>query len=137
MAEINQLRPVEDRSLGELFGALTQDLGMLVRQETQLAKVEIQEKLARATRDLVSLAAGGLVAWIGGLAVVTALILLLIQPVGLAPWLAALVVGVVLAVIGAVMLRGGLRDLRQMDPAPRRTVESIKDDIELVKEQRP
>jgi uncharacterized membrane protein YqjE len=137
MAEINQLRPVEDRSLGELFGALTQDLGMLVRQETQLAKVEIQEKLSRATRDLVSLAAGGLVAWIGGLAVVTALILLLIQPVGLAPWLAALVVGVVLAVIGAVMLRGGLRDLRQMDPAPRRTVESIKDDIELVKEQRP
>jgi uncharacterized membrane protein YqjE len=137
MAEINQLRPVEDRSLGELFGALTQDLGMLVRQETQLAKVEIQEKLARATRDLVSLAAGGLVAWIGGLAVVTALILLLIQPVGLAPWLAALVVGVVLAVIGAVMLRGGLRDLRQMDPAPRRTVESIKGDIELVKEQRP
>jgi hypothetical protein len=69
--------------------------------------------------------------------VVTALILLLIQPVGLAPWLAALVVGVVLAVIGAVMLRGGLRDLRQMDPAPRRTVESIKGDIELVKEQRP
>lgn len=137
MAEINQLRPVEDRSLGELFGALTQDLGMLVRQETQLAKVEIQEKLSRATRDLVSLAAGGLVAWIGGLAVVTALILLLIQPVGLAPWLAALVVGVVLAVIGAVMLRGGLRDLRQMDPAPRRTVESIKGDIELVKEQRP
>jgi uncharacterized membrane protein YqjE len=137
MAEINQLRPVEDRSLGELFGALTQDLGMLVRQETQLAKVEIQEKLSRATRDLVSLAAGGLVAWIGGLAVVTALILLLIQPVGLAPWLAALVVGVVLAVIGTVMLRGGLRDLRHMDPAPRRTVESIKDDIELVKEQRP
>jgi hypothetical protein len=44
---------------------------------------------------------------------------------------------VVLAVIGAVMLRGGLRDLRQMDPAPRRTVESIKGDIELVKEQRP
>ena len=137
MAEINRLRPVEDRSLGELFGALTQDLGMLVRQETQLAKVEIQEKLSRATRDLVSIAAGGLVAWIGGLAVVTALILLLTQPVGLAPWLAALVVGVVLAVIGAVMLRGGLRDLRQMDPAPRRTVESIKDDIELVKEQRP
>jgi hypothetical protein len=35
------------------------------------------------------------------------------------------------------MLRGGLRDLKEMDPAPRRTVESIKEDIQRVKERRP
>jgi hypothetical protein len=35
------------------------------------------------------------------------------------------------------MLRGGLRDLKQLDPAPRRTVESIKEDIQLAKELRP
>jgi uncharacterized membrane protein len=137
MPEINRIHSIEERSIGELIGALGQDMALLVRQEAQLAKTEMQEKLARVTRDLISLAAGGLVAWIGGLALVTALILLLIDPVGLPPWLAALLVGVVMAGAGYVMLRGGLRDLRNLDPTPRRTVESIKDDIELVKEQRP
>jgi hypothetical protein len=127
----------QERSVGELFGQLTQDLGLLVRQEAQLAKTEIQGKVARATSNLVSLAAGGVVALIGALALTAALILLLVDPVGLDPWLAALLVGAVLAGIGYFMLRGGLRDLKQIDPTPRRTVESIKEDIQMAKEARP
>jgi hypothetical protein len=127
----------QDRSIGELFGQLTQDLSLLVRQETQLAKTEIQEKISRASRDLVSLAAGGVVVLIGVLALTAAVILLLVDPVGLEPWLAALLVGVLLGGGGYAMLRNGLRDLKQLDPAPRRTVESIKEDIQLAKEFRP
>ena len=127
----------QERSVGELFGQLTQDLSLLMRQETQLAKVEIQEKISRASRDLVSLAAGGVVALVGGFALVTAIILLLVDPVGLEPWLAALLVGALLAGGGYALLRGGLRDLKTLDPAPRRTVESIKEDIQTVKERRP
>jgi hypothetical protein len=127
----------EDRSIGELFGQLTQDLSLLVRQEAQLAKTEIQSKISRATGNLVSLATGGIVALIGGLALTAALILLLIDPVGLDPWLAALLVGAVMAVGGYLMLKGGLRDLKQIDPTPRRTVESIKEDIQVAKEARP
>lgn len=127
----------QERSVGELFGQLTQDLSLLVRQETQLAKTEIQEKISRASRDMVSLAAGGVVALIGGFAITAAVILLLVDPVGLAPWLAALLVGALLAGGGYMMLRGGLRELKQLDPAPRRAVESIKEDIQMVKERRP
>ncbi len=134
-ASMHQLR--EERSVGELFGQLTQDLSLLVRQETQLAKTEVQEKISRASRDLVSLAAGGVVALIGGFAITAAVILLLVEPVGLEPWVAALLVGALLAGGGYIMLRGGLRDLKTMDPAPRRTVESIKEDIQRVKERRP
>ena len=132
---MHQLR--QERSVGELFGQLTQDLSLLVRQETQLAKTEIQEKISRASRDLVALATGGVVALVGGLALTAAVILLLVHPIGLEPWLAALLVGALLAGSGYVMLRGGLRDLKAMDPAPRRTVESIKEDIQTVKERRP
>jgi hypothetical protein len=127
----------EERSIGELFGQLTQDFSLLVRQETQLAKTEIQEKISRASRDLVSLAAGGIVALIGGFALTAAVILLLVDPVGLEPWLAALLVGALLAGGGFILLRGGMRDLKTLDPAPRRTVESIKEDIQTVKERRP
>lgn len=127
----------QERSVGELFGQLTQDLALLVRQEAQLAKTEMQTKVSRATSDLVSLAAGGVVALIGALALTAAIILLLVDPVGLTPWLAALLVGGLMAGVGYVMLKGGLRDLKQIDPAPRRTVESVKEDIQWAKEQRP
>jgi hypothetical protein len=127
----------QERSIGELFGQLTQDLSLLVRQETQLAKTEIQEKISRASRDLVALAAGGIVALIGGFALAAAIILLLVDPVGLEPWVAALLVGVLLASGGYVMLQKGLRDLKTVDPAPRRTVESVKEDIQAIKERRP
>jgi hypothetical protein len=127
----------QDRSIGELLGQLTQDLGLLVRQEAQLAKSEMQAKLSRVVANLVSLAAGGVVALIGALGLTAAIILLLVDPVGLAPWLAALLVGGLLAAVGFGMLRGGLRALKEIDPTPRRTVESIKDDIQLAKELRP
>ncbi len=126
----------QERSVGELLGQLSQDVALLVRQEAQLAKTELQAKISRATSDLTSLAAGGIVALIGALALTSAIILLLVDPVGLEPWLAALLVGAILAGIGYVMLQKGLKDLKRIDPAPRRSVESIKEDIQWAKEQR-
>jgi putative superfamily III holin-X len=131
---MHQLR--EDRSVGELFGQLTQDLSLLVRQEAQLAKTEIQMKVSRAARDIASLAAGGVVALMGGLALTAAIILLLVDPIGLKPWLAALIVAVVFGGGGYLMLQSGLRDLKNLDATPRRTVESIKEDIQIAKELR-
>jgi hypothetical protein len=136
MAEPSR-RTAEERSIGELFGELSQDMALLVRQEAQLAKTEMQTKLSKVTGDLISLAAGGVVALVGGLAITATVILLLIDPIGLKPWLAALIVGVLLGMVGWVMLQRGLKDLKRTDPTPRRTVETIKDDIQWAKEQRP
>ena len=130
-------RDVDKRSIGELFGELSQDMGLLVKQEAQLAKTEMQDKLAKVTADLVSLAAGGIVALVGGLAVTAFIILFLIDPVGLKPWLSALLVGAVMGMAGWMMLQRGLKNLKRTDPTPRRTVETIKDDIQWAKEQRP
>jgi hypothetical protein len=136
MRELSHDRSVQERSIGELFGQLSQDMALLVRQEVQLAKSEMQQKITRATADLVSLATGGAVVLLGALALTAALILILAGPVGMAPWLAALLVGLVLAGGGYMMLQRGLRDLKRTDPTPRRTVESIKDDIQMAKEHR-
>jgi hypothetical protein len=125
-----------DRTTGQLFGELSQDLMLLLRQEVQLAKTEVRVSASRAIADLVSLAAGGFVALIGALALAAAIVLALIDPVGLDPWLAALLVGGMLAIGGYVLLRGGLRDLRTMDPAPHRAVHGIKQDIQMLKERR-
>jgi uncharacterized membrane protein YqjE len=125
----------DERSIGELVGQLSQDMALLVRQEMQLAKTEINEKVTRAVRDVTSLVAGGLVAYLAMLTLVATLILVLHEGAGLAAWLAALIVTAILAIAGFVLLRGALRNLKRIDPTPRRTVETIKDDIQWAKEQ--
>jgi hypothetical protein len=129
MPELRQ----QERSIGELFGQLTQDMTLLVRQEIQLARTEMSEKLSRLSSNLVSVATGGLVAYMGAWALVAALILALHQLADISPWVSALIVGVVLAIAGYAMLKRGLNELRRVDLSPRRTVENIKDDVQAIK----
>jgi hypothetical protein len=123
----------QERSVAELFGQLSQDMTMLVRQEVQLARAEMSEKLSRLTANLVSVIAGGFVAYVGALALVAALILALNDLASISPWVSALIVGAVLAIAGYAMLRRGLGELKRVDLAPRRTVENIKDDVQAIR----
>ena len=126
-----ELRP--ERGVAELFGQLSQDMTMLVRQEVQLARAEMSEKLSRLTANLVSVIAGGFVAYVGALALVAALILALNDLANISPWVSALIVGAVLGIAGYAMLRRGLGELKRVDLAPRRTVENIKDDVQAIR----
>jgi uncharacterized membrane protein YqjE len=127
----------EERSIGELFGELTQDMTLLVRQEVQLARVELEQKASRIAGGLTTVGTGGFVAYVGALALGAGLILLLADLAGIDAWISSLIVGGVLAIAGYVMLQGGLRRLKQTDLTPRRTVETLKDDVQWAKEQRP
>ena len=127
----------EERTVGELFGQLTQDLTLLVRQEIQLAQTEISAKVSRIAANLAAIVLGGFVAYMAGLAFVAALILVLHDEAGLSPWVSTLIVGAVLALAGCLMLLGGLRELKRADLTPRRTVETLKHDLKWAKEQRP
>jgi len=124
----------DERSIGELFGDLARDTGTLVRQEVALARTEITHTAARAGRDIGVLAIGGAVAYAGFLALVAAAIIGL-AAAGLDWWLAALIVGFIIAGIGAVLVQRGLGALRQEPLVPRQTIETLKDDVEWAKEQ--
>jgi len=65
------------------------------------------------------------------------LILGLHETAEISPWVSALIVGAIFAVAGYVMLNRGLKELKRVDLAPRRTVETLKDDVQWAKEQRP
>lgn len=125
----------QDRSLADLLGQLSQDMTLLVRQEVQLARTEIGDKISRATGDVARLATGAAVALLAALALTATLILVLIE-LGVVPWLSALLVGVAFGLAGFLLLRRGLADLKRIDPTPSRTVETLKDDLEWAKEQR-
>jgi hypothetical protein len=123
----------ENRSLGDLFATLANQTSTLVRQEVDLAKTELTQKAARAGREAGMIGVGGGLALGGYLALVAALIIVLSQFIPL--WVSALVVGLVLAGVGYFIIQQGLQALRRLDPAPRQTIATIKDDIAWAKEQ--
>lgn len=123
----------DDRSLGELFSELAQETSTLVRQEVDLAKTEMGEKASRVGKDVGFLAAGGVLAYAGLLAILAAVIVVLDTFLPL--WLAALLVGLVVVGIGYFLIKKGLDALKREDVAPRTTIETLKEDGQWIKDQ--
>lgn len=123
----------DDRSLGELFASLSKDTTTLVRQEIELAKTEVSEKVSEVGKNVVSLVIGGAIAY-------AALILILAAvAVGLAqimePWLAVLIVGVVVAIIGLILVQKGMSALKNINLVPEKTIATLKEDKEWAQQQ--
>jgi xanthine/uracil permease len=127
-----QLR--DERSLGDLFSDLSRETTTLVRQEIQLAKAELTQSATEAARGIGMLVAGGAVAYAGLLFLLLAIVFGLIEA-GWDAWLSALVVGLVVIAIGAVLVLRARESLKPANLAPRRTVETLKEDQEWAKEQ--
>jgi len=125
---------VQQKSLGELFGDLTRDTANLVRQEVSLAQAEMTQKATRIGKDVGMLAAGGAVAYAGLIVLLIGVALALVA-LGMAAWLAYILVGAVVAAIGGYFAMQGLAKLREADPVPHQTVETLKADARWVKEQ--
>lgn len=123
----------DERSLGDLFAELSQEVNTLVRQEMKLAKTELSQKATEAGKNVAYVALGGFVAYAGFLAIILALI------VGLAEfipgWLAALIVGLVVAGVGYFLVQKGINELRNMNPAPRQTIQTLREDKEWLTQQ--
>ncbi|MDQ6618307.1 MAG: phage holin family protein [Pseudomonadota bacterium] len=123
----------EERSIGELFSQLANDTTTLVRQEVQLAKVELGQKASQVGTQVGLIGLGGAVAYAGVLAIVAAVILLLGQHMPY--WVSALLVGVVVTGIGYWMTQQHLNALKHLDAVPRATMDTLKQDKEWAKEQ--
>jgi len=128
------VRPLQaDKSLGDLFGDLTGDLGRLFRQEVQLAKAEARDELKQAGKASAMLGGAGLAGWMTALFVSLALAWLLDQ--GMNTALAFLIVGVVWAITGWILLQRGKRQLSQIEPLPQ-TAQTLKEDAQWAKTQK-
>lgn len=124
----------DERSLGDLFGDLSRQLTTLIRQEIDLARTEMTAKATSAGRDAALIGAGGALAYGGALVLLGAVVLILIQ-LGLDPWLAALIVGLVAVAVGYAVIDRGRSGLRDVDMTPERAIETAKDEAAWAKEQ--
>jgi drug/metabolite transporter (DMT)-like permease len=125
----------DDRSLGDLLAELSRETSTLVRKEMELAQVEMTAKAKQTAIDAGTSAAGGVLAHAGMLVLLAALVMILVA-VGVAPWLAALIVAVAAMGIGYVMLNRGMSKLRHRSLVPTQTMESLKEDAKWTTRQR-
>lgn len=127
------VRVGEERSLGDLVTELARETNTLVAKEVQLAKVELSQKVSHVGKSAGVIGVGAVLAHVG-LTLVAAAIAVALSAL-LPLWLSALLVGGALLAVGWVMAKGGLAALKHVDPVPRQTVETLKEDARWAKEQ--
>jgi len=126
----------DDRSLGELFSDLTRSFSTLIRQELDLARTEMTARAGRMSRGGAMVGIGGALLYAAVLGAMAFVILALVE-VGLSPWLAALLVTIIVAVAGGLLVMAGQDALRKADLVPRRTIDTIREDADWAKERLP
>lgn len=112
-------------SIGQLVGEVSQDMSMLMRQELALAKAEVKQEAIKSGK------AAGLLGGAGFAGYMLLLFLSIAAWWGLAnvmdqSW-AALIVAAVWAVTGAVLYAAGRARMREVNPTPERTAETLKE----------
>jgi len=120
-------------SIGDLVSSVTTDLSRLVRDELRLAQAEVTDKAKKAGVGVGAFGAAGVLALFafGVLLAAAVLALALVLP----GWLAALIVGVVLLLVAGVAALVGKKKVSEAaPPVPTRAVESVKTDVQEIKE---
>jgi uncharacterized membrane protein YqjE len=126
--------PKESLPTAELVRQMSEQVSRLIRDELQLAKLELGEKGRHAGIGAGLFGGAGVVALFGGGSIVAAVILLLARV--MPAWGAAAVVGVVLLILAAILGFLGKRQVTEAaPPTPERTIASVKHDIDAVKER--
>jgi len=127
--------PAADASLGELFSGLTTDMSGLVRDELTLAKVELKEEIAKVGR------ASGM---FGGAALagyMTVVLLSFAAAWGLAELMAVgwafLIIAALWGAAAAFLYLRARDQLATVNPKPELTINTLKEDVQWAKNQKP
>ena len=114
-------------TLGTLATRLAQDSSTLIKQEIALAKAEARQSVRQAANGVMKLGVAAAVLGIGTLVLTAFLVLFLGELMG-NYWAAALIVGLLLSFVGALLAVAGLRRLKNVQIAPGNTIETLKED---------
>jgi uncharacterized membrane protein YqjE len=124
----------DQRSLGQIVSDLSTDLSTLMKQEVQLAKVELKDEVGKVGKGAGMLGGAGFAGWFVLLFLSLALTFLLDN------WLpievGALITAVVWAIVAAVLAVIGRKELKEANPQLPQTQQTIKEDVQWAKAQK-
>lgn len=116
--------------VGQLMSQVAEDLSQLVRAELALAKVETKQEITKAGKAGGMLGGAALAGWLTLLFASLALMYALgaVMPLG---W-AALIVAALWGVAAAVLFVVGRKRIKQVNPVPEQTIETVKEDVRWI-----
>jgi uncharacterized membrane protein YqjE len=119
------------RSVPEVLQDIIGNIEEIIRSEFRLTKTELSEKASNAAQPAKTLGVGLLLGFYGlgflllaavyGLAVIMSI------------WLAALIVGAVLAIIASIFISSGATKLKRLHPTPDKTIQSMEENVQWAK----
>lgn len=120
-------------SIATLLQDIVGNIQGIIRSEVRLAKAEVTEDAGAMAKAAGMLVAGAVL----GIYALGILLLFLVYALEgpLPDWAAALIVGVVVAIAAGVLAKVGLARVKSVNPAPEKTIDSVKEDIQWVKQQ--
>lgn len=120
-----------ERSTKSLLRELMHEVPELFTKEVALARAEMRENLAQTRRGATEVSTGGVVLAGGYIVLLLAAVYALSEV--MEPWLAALLVGGVAALIGYSMVKAGMRHFSARDLKPDRTIDSVHKDADAIR----
>ena len=124
----------DNRSITDLIGDLSGNVSTLMRKEIQLARAETSEKVSQAMVAVGSIVGGAVLALAALIVLLQALVIALTNAGIPAGW-AALIVGVLVAGTAYALIHKGTSDLKAHNLTPERTIDSLRQDAQTLKEQ--
>lgn len=121
----------DDQSLGELFSRMTTDVSTLLRKEVELAKVETKEEVSKAAKASGKLGGAAVAGYFAALLASFALVHLLDEVMHIA--LAFFVVALVYGIAAFLLAQRGKDDMKNINPVPEQTVQTLKEDVQWAK----
>lgn len=130
----NNVGTTDDRSLGQIVTDVSNDFATLMKQEVELAKVELKQELTKAGTGAGMLGGAGVSGHFVLLFLSAALMFLLDN------WLpievAALLIALLWAVIAAILAAMGRKKLKEAHPELPKTQQTLKEDAQWAKAQK-
>lgn len=133
MIEETHRKPSGEKSVGELVSDLSDEVKHLVRDEMRLAVFELQNKGKKLGTGAGLFGAAGIFALFGLATLIAAavLALALVMPA----WLAAVVTGAALLLIGSISALVGKKEVSSgTPPVPEEAIAGVREDVDTVKQ---
>lgn len=122
----------EDRTFSAVLQDILRNLQEIIRSEVRLAKVEIRDEAVQAGSSALWITAGAVGALCSWIFISWTAVYALAMVMSM--WAATLVVAVALASMASVLLVVGLRRFKRIQPIPEHTVETLKENLEWMKQ---
>lgn len=121
------------RTVPEVLQDIVGNIQEIIRSELRLAKVEVKQEAAKAKSPVIMSAMGGALGLYAlGFLLLTAM---LAMATVMTMWMAALIIGAVLAVASMALIGAATARFKHVNAVPERTIESIKENVQWTKDQ--